>query len=285
MLVSIYVKHNRIFVGLIRKEYAEWCNDHCAYPHTEHHVDIAITSHFHARGVNDVPHNEYGHRNDGWHTESTLAYDGTQWCTYKEEEQTSQRIGYLIMPFHLVPQQAALFLVCAHGFPFQICRNRLHARQCNLPCHLLFLRVCMSHDRVKSECALPLARPQQIQQRHRVLCWQLRTSIVCHTGIFVILPSHRVQLSIHRVHALLNLLHVFGSGHTGNQALVHQIEVAVKVYQQSLETECFAVERLMRTILHHLRGCTARRFKTLKLFTIPQFQAQVHFITCHLQTG
>ena len=52
---------------------------------------MAFTGHLVSSVVDDEVEYEQEHRYDQWHSESTLAYDGSEWCSDKKEHQACHR--------------------------------------------------------------------------------------------------------------------------------------------------------------------------------------------------
>lgn len=91
--VELEVEDDGVLVGLVGQESADGRKDHRADPHAVPDVPAAVARQLHARRVENIVEDEDYHGDDGRHSESALADDGSQRRTDEKENQTTEREG------------------------------------------------------------------------------------------------------------------------------------------------------------------------------------------------
>ena len=91
VLVHVNVEHRGIAVGLECEEHSQRRQYGGGYQFAEQHCPVAVACHLHSRVLEDVIHDEHEHRDNHWHSQTSLADDGSQWGTDEEEYDTCQR--------------------------------------------------------------------------------------------------------------------------------------------------------------------------------------------------
>ena len=71
--------------------------------------------HLLATDVDDVVEDKNQHAYHDGHTQSTLAYDGSQRCSDEEEDEAGQRECVFPVPFHMVLTECRVAVCLGHG--------------------------------------------------------------------------------------------------------------------------------------------------------------------------
>ena len=96
---AVTVEQGGVAGGLEGQEQADGEEDQRGQPDPEKHVQIAIFGHALRHGGDDVVDNKEEHGDDHGKSQPTLADDGAQGGSDKEENQTGKAQGELLVPF------------------------------------------------------------------------------------------------------------------------------------------------------------------------------------------
>ena len=109
--ISVHIEYHRVVVGLNRQESTNWCQHQGTHPHAHHRRNGSSVCQVVAQGVDDVVEDENNHSHHHWHSQTSLADDGTERCTDKEENKTCQGKRDFLPNLNLVHSLLAPILI------------------------------------------------------------------------------------------------------------------------------------------------------------------------------
>ena len=91
--VPIHIEQWRVIVGCACKVDSQWGKQNCRNPHSKQRTPRALLGELLARDRDDIVDDKEYHRDYDWHTQTTSADDGSEWCADEEEYKNRYRQG------------------------------------------------------------------------------------------------------------------------------------------------------------------------------------------------
>ena len=115
LAVSINVEHHRVVIRFVGEEYGERCEHGGGNTLAEPYRPHTATRHSVAGVVENIVHDEHNHRYYHRNTKPTLADNGTERSTDKEEYQARKGLGEFVYGLNLVLSYQAVAIRCHHS--------------------------------------------------------------------------------------------------------------------------------------------------------------------------
>ena len=228
--VEVYVEHRGVLVSLISKEHGDRCEYHRGDGLSEPHLPLSVARHTHTRVVEDVIHDKHQYGYDDGYAQTSLADNGSQWGTDKEEDQARQRQSELLVSLNQVLTVVAVQVFGIFHLHVHICHHLLDTCQCPLHGCLLQMRRLPVIDRVewgRRGC-------YRFHQFHRVVILEVRLTVEIGLGILIKGQSHAVVELPDRVEVVQDPAETLGAGVTRNLGHIRQIKTAIEIENDAL---------------------------------------------------